>query len=374
MKRGSTVQFKKIESKKSKKRKPVDDKKIIIRDQTSEILSKAFNIAEFHYAHKKDQKKIENREIQQDTNFISKDETIFKGEINLNNKLNWTFISRIYNRILSIEPNGNLTISNFDNTDYYIISLNKFYEKDSLIISCELFENDTSPESKLLILYNNFNFCVIDLYYLNINKEKNEDPMISLENAKGTYFNFKPYLNTPFIDSFVPNFSNGMKILIFPQTLKTIDNTIILNFTQISSRIIVFDFLSNVIVGNYVFNLENSFSIDKEYVEKIKYVMRIFLGKSWSLKQYDYLKNLISQIEKKKDDLELYKYFTILILTNDEKLYKNGIFNKPSMIEDDIINRDEEYNKLYKNITRILNYTLINNNILINTFLIFKKY
>ena len=243
-----------IESKKSK-RKKVDDKKIIVRDQTSEILSRAFNIAEFHYIHKKDQKKFENREIQQDTTFISKDETIFKGEINLNSKLTWNFISRIYNRILSIEQNGNLTISNFDNTDYYIISLNKFYEKDSLIISCELFENDTTPESKLLILYNNFNFCVVDLYYLNINKEKNEDPMISLENAKGTYFNFKPYLNTPFIDSFVPNFSNGMKILIFPQTLKTIDNTIILNFTQISSRIIVFDFLSNVIVGNYVFNI-----------------------------------------------------------------------------------------------------------------------
>ena len=374
-KKGNTVQFqlKKIDSKKSKKRKPVDDKKIIIRDQTSEIISKAFNIAEFHYIHKKDQKKFENREIQQDTTFISKDETIFKGEINLNSKLTWNFISRIYNRILSIEQNGNLTISNFDNTDYYIISLNKFYEKDSLIISCELFENDTTPESKLLILYNNFNFCVVDLYYLNINKEKNEDPMISLENAKGTYFNFKPYLNTPFIDSFVPNFSNGMKILIFPQTLKTIDNTIILNFTQISSRIIVFDFLSNVIVGNYVFNLENSFSIDKEYVEKIKYVMRIFLGKSWSLKQYDYLKNLISQIEKKKDDLELYKYFTILILTNDEKLYKNGIFNKPSMIEDDIINRDEEYNKLYKNIVSIINYSLTNPNIVINAFLILKK-
>ena len=56
----NTVQFQlnKIESKKTKKRKPVDDKKIIIRDQTAEIISKAFNIAEFHYAHKKDQKNL----------------------------------------------------------------------------------------------------------------------------------------------------------------------------------------------------------------------------------------------------------------------------------------------------------------------------
>ena len=61
----NTVQFQlnKIESKKTKKRKPVDDKKIIIRDQTAEIISKAFNIAEFHYAHKKDQKNFCRRSI-----------------------------------------------------------------------------------------------------------------------------------------------------------------------------------------------------------------------------------------------------------------------------------------------------------------------
>ena len=267
-----------IESKKSK-RKKVDDKKIIVRDQTSEILSRAFNIAEFHYIHKKDQKKFENREVQKETIFISPDE-IFKGKINQNGNLNWNFISKTFNKILSIEENGILTFSSFDNLEYKTINLNKIYEKDSKIISCELYENNTTPESKLLLLYNNFNFCIVDLFYLNINNENNEDDYISLENAKGIYFNFKPYLNIPNDDYFNPDFSNGMKLLIFPSSLNTVNNLIVLNFSQIASRIIIFDYLSNVIVGNYVVNLENSFNVNKDYVNKIKYVMKIFFEKS----------------------------------------------------------------------------------------------
>ena len=223
----SLIQSKSTIERKKSKRKKVDDKKIIVREQTSEILSRAFNIAEFHYIHKKDQKKFENREVQNETIFISPDE-IFKGKINQNGNLNWNFISKTFNKILTIEENGILTFSSFDNSKYKKINLNKIYEKDSKIISCELYENNTTPESKLLLLYNNFNFCIIDLFYLNINDENNEDDYISLENAKGIYFNFKPYLNIPNDDYFNPNFSNGMKILIFPSSLNTINNLIVL--------------------------------------------------------------------------------------------------------------------------------------------------
>ena len=324
---------------------------IIEKDIITETIMKSCEMGEFHIIHKFNQKNYENREVQRELNFIDND-NLFQGIIKEYNELNWKFISKCLNRIMVINSNGILISSSFDNTIIKEINLNKFFEKDHIIISCEFYENDIIPESKLLLLYDDFNFCTIDLFLLNIEDERNENSMISLENAKGAYFNFKPYLNIPNVQNYIPNYSKGIRILSFPKTLETSNNLIIINFTQISGRFIVFEFISNLIVSNYTVNPEDFSNIDREYMRIVKEFIKLFFEKSWSISQYQYLVKLIQDIKKENHNFDNFKRLAILLASNDEDIKRRNYDEKHLQFIE--INKDiyqnEKYNEIYGNI------------------------
>jgi hypothetical protein len=201
-------------------------------------------------------------------------------------------------------------------------------------------------------LYDDFNFCTIDLFLLNIEDERNENSMISLENAKGAYFNFKPYLNIPNVQNYIPNYSKGIRILSFPKTLETSNNLIIINFTQISGRFIVFEFISNLIVSNYTVNPEDFSNIDREYMRIVKEFIKLFFEKSWSISQYQYLVKLIQDIKKENHNFDNFKRLAILLASNDEDIKRRNYDEKHLQFIE--INKDiyqnEKYNEIYGNI------------------------
>ena len=55
-------------------------------------------------------------------------------------------------------------------------------------------------------------------------------------------FDFKLYLNIPEIDLYIPNFDYIKKIIIFPKTPNDNCNDIILNFSQIARKFLIFNF------------------------------------------------------------------------------------------------------------------------------------
>ena len=349
---------------------------IIEKDIISETILKSCEMGDYHRIHKLNQKNYENREIQRELSFINDNDNFFQGKLNEINELNWKFISKCLNRILVINSNGILITSSFDNSNSKEINLNKFFEKDHIIISCEFYENDIIPESKLLLLYNDFNFCTIDLFLLNIEDEKNENSMNSLEDAKGSYFNFKPYLNIPNVENYIPNYSRGIRILSFPKCLETSNHRIIINFTQISGRFIIFDFSINNIIANYIVNPEDFSNIDREYLNLIKYFIVLFFKKSWTISQYQYLVNLNKEINTDNNNFDNLKKLAILLSSNDEDEKRRFFEGKHlSFIElNNEILQSEKINYIYGEIILpIFTFSLQDSSIALNSFNLLNK-
>ena len=55
-------------------------------------------------------------------------------------------------------------------------------------------------------------------------------------------FDLKPYLNIPEIDVYIPYYDYINKIIIFPKTPNDNCNDIILNFSQIARKFLIFNF------------------------------------------------------------------------------------------------------------------------------------
>ena len=110
----------------------ISDNTLLTNDILYEIINKSCEIGEFHFVHKKNQKKYENRECKNELNFISED-NFFDGNVFDEN----IKISKIIKKIINIDKNfGRLILYDFDTENYCrIINLNKFYEKDSNIIA-----------------------------------------------------------------------------------------------------------------------------------------------------------------------------------------------------------------------------------------------
>ena len=111
---------------------------IFIKDYVNDMISHSAEIGEFHIIHRKNQRKYENRIIKKELNFISADNQ-FNGALLPNSNGTWRFISKIQNRILSVDVRGVLTSYSFDCSDRVSYNLNNFFESDSEIIACELF-------------------------------------------------------------------------------------------------------------------------------------------------------------------------------------------------------------------------------------------
>ena len=349
----------------------ISDNTLLTIDILYEIINKSCEIGEFHFVHKKNQKKYENRECKNELNFISED-NFFDGNVFDEN----IKISKIIKKIINIDKNfGRLILYDFDTENYCrIINLNKFYEKDTKIIAYELYENVINVECKILLLYENFNFCTIDLIKL-LNEENND--LINLENSKSEYFNFKPYLNIPDVNNFTPNLSNKMKILIFPKSCTNNNNNIVINFSQIAGKILLFNFLSFNIINNFIINPEDYSKIDNEYMTLLKTFLNKIFQKIWTLSQYFYFKKLIEDINNNKKDFSNYKKLTILILTNDKNLDYNEFDSYAfPFLENEFlsnIKKENNYKNTYNNlILPIILYSL-KNDTRVNIFLLLNK-
>ena len=228
---------------------------IFIKDFLNDMIKHSAGIGEFHIIHRKNQKKYENRIVKKEINLINADNQ-FNGALLPNSNGTWRFISHSLNKILSIDPRGVLTSYSFDCKQRQSYNLTNFFEKDCFIISCELFESVLTAESKIILLYDNFNFCYIDLIKLLAQQNERSNELITLFDAKSSYINLKPYLNIPDIDSYQPDLNNKIKIIFFPHCLEESDHDIILNFTQIANKLLVVNIESLCVVQNLIINPE----------------------------------------------------------------------------------------------------------------------
>ena len=275
-------------------RTPLSETEILTKKIIHDIIECSIQIADFHIKHKKNQKTYENRQIKKVQNFISKD-SLFIGNLPQQNREsnNWTFISKLLGKIIYVETNTNiLMIYNFDTNNETPLQFNLGFDEKK-IISAELYENEKNMKCILLLLFQDFSFITYDLFSLNQNELEGDDDVYK---SKISEFDFKPYLNIPNIDEYFPNYSNGIKIIIFPKVLNNYGADIILNFTQIAGKFLIFNILSNSIIGNYIINQKDYVTTESEYLSKLRNLINVFFTKVWSIKQYECLIQIINSI------------------------------------------------------------------------------
>lgn len=320
---------------------------IFLKDLIKEMISHSAEIGEFHLVHKKNQKKFEDRKVKKELTFIEKDYE-FNGALDPNSNSTWRFISNLHYLILSVDDNGMLTIYSCDCNYKRTINLTNFYERDSTIIACELYENISTFESKLLLLYDNFNFCYIDLMILLKNIMNDVDNtstmMIKLFNSKSSYFNMKAYLHLPEVETYTPDVSNGIRLITYPQSAIVGETDIIINFTQIANRIIVFNLKSFSVVETIIINPETYSNVDREFSRLIKIFVKKFFTKRWSRLQMDYFYKLVNDINKDQKQFDKMKQLSALLESecgkegNELNVHVLSSLNKYSTtIKDDII-------------------------------------
>lgn len=347
---------------------------IFIKDFLNEMITHSAEIGEFHIIHRKNQKKYENRIVKKEINLINADNQ-FNGALLPNSNGTWRFISHSLNKILSIDPRGVLTSYSFDCKQRQSYNLTNFFEKDCFIISCELFERVSTAESKIILLYDNFNFCYIDLIKLLAQQNERSNELITLFDAKSSYINLKPYLNIPDIDSYQPDLNNKIKIIFFPHCLEESDHDIILNFTQIANKLLVVNIESLCVVQNLIINPECYSNVDNEFMELTKSFVLLFFDKKWTLKQYEFLLELVNQINNDKNNFDNYKTLSALLAISDEDLdvdefkLKNLVFTERTGKIDMI----SSFNQIYSNIITPLIVYSQTNQCVIDIFKIINK-
>ena len=328
-KQSSSSRRKKKFAIKSIERLPLSEIEILAKKTIKDIIEHAIQIADFHIRHKKYQKTYENRKIKREQNFITQDEQFSGCLPKSNEKYDWSFLSKILGKIIYLESNGDLKIYDFKTDMYLLFNLSE-KNPNKTIIASELYEYEQNVTCHLFILYKDFTFYTIDLFLLDKEGSLLSDPEdISnlINNSKKTFFNCKPYLNIPNIDEYFPNYENNLKIIIFPKMLENCCTDIILNFTQIAGKFLIYNTFSNSVVGNYIINQKDYVTTESDYLMNLRKLICAFFEKIWSVKQYELLCEIIDTICNKKNNdnkkvnvLEELKKLSILLnmASNDE--------------------------------------------------------
>ena len=347
----------------SKKRRntklSMTEQQVLARKIIKDIVEHSIKIADFNSSHKKYQKVFENRLIKKEENFITQD-SIFSGKICPSNKNGhiWTFISKAIGKIITIEEIGEIKLYDF-NTKKNKVYIIKNEKKSNKIISTEIYEYDQQADSRLLLLFQDFSFYTINLFTLNSEENERYDMEAIMNFASSKCFNFKSYLNIPDIDFYIPNYSYIQKIIIFPKTVSDNSNDIILNFSQIAGKFLIFNFLSNSIIGNYIINHHDYEEIDdNNNLENIYNFINLFINKTWTLKQYEFASYIINLISSSNNVNEFKKLAKVLSMNNNN-IEEDNILDE--IKKGEYLLNDQESQNIYESFIKpILSFSLGN--------------
>ena len=313
------------------------------RELIKDIVTHSMKIAEIKRYHKKSQNIFENRLIKKEENYIMSDSN-FSGQIypKNNSGLKWVFISKSLGKIITVEDNGEIKLYEFNTKSSNVYNiLNK--EEFNLIISAELFEHAQTADCKLLILLKDLTFFSIDLIILNsqTNNEEEYDINKIINSATSKTFDFKPYLNLPNNDLEIQWEKDYKNIILFPKSINDNSKDIILNFSHIAGKFLVFNFYSNSIVGNYIINHKDFEEENDNNLTDIYEFIKLFINKSWSIYQYECTSKIIETICSKQDTRNFIKLAKILMMDdgNEESLEK--------LISDDFPVAEDEIKNIY---------------------------
>ena len=316
-----------------------------MRELLNSIVTHSVKIAQIRQSHKRFQNIFENRLIKKEENFILKD-TNFTGRIypTNNDNLKWTFISKTLGKLITVENTGEIKLYDFNTQNHNIYTINN--EEDEVkLLSVELFEHEPTAECKLLLLYQDLTFYNLDLILLTSPPEKEEEYDIQkiINSAISKPFDFKPYIPIGNIDT---DYIQNEKIIIFPKTVNDNCRDIILNFSQLSGKIFVFNFYSNSIIGNYIINHKDlEEDGDNNNLNDVYNFITFFVNKIWTLKQYEFASAIIEDIINTKNE-NTFKKLTKVLSMNDKD--DDDVLEK---IKNDEIQIDEqEINEVYSNI------------------------
>ena len=318
-----------------------------MRELLRNVVNHSMKIAEIKQFHKKCQNIFENRLIKKEENFIIKDSNFIGRIYPKNNESHkWTFISKALGKIITIEDDSEIKLYDFNTqkNDIYIIN----QEDEKKIISAELYEHGSTADSKLLILLEDLTFYNIDLIILTTPPKKDEEYNIEkiINSAISKSFDFKPYLNISKIDSDKLEYNNNNRnIILFTKSVNDNSRDIILNFSQIAGKIIIFNFYSNSIIGNYIINHKDLEEDDNINLNEIYRFINLFVDKSWTLKQYEFASYILEKICLNKNEKDFKKLAKVLSMNNSDN---DEILEKLKSDETEI--NMEEINEIYTSI------------------------
>ena len=352
----------------------MSEQQILARKIIKDIVEHAIKIGNFNLGHKRFQNIFENRLIKKEENFVTQDSK-FSGKIFPSNNDNhkWTFISRTLGKIITIEDNGEIKLYDFN------LQSNKIYkitnEDNNKIISAELYEHDQTADTRLLVLFQDFSFFTIDLFILNseLNEVNETESLMKL--ASSQTFNFRPYLNLPDCNSYIPDNNYIKKIIIFPKSVSDNCKDIILNFSQIAGKFLVFNFLSNSVIGNYPTNhYDYEESNDNNNLQIIYNFINMFMNKSWTLNQYKFASYIIEKICSNNSEVECeFKKLAKVLSMNSDNLEEDNILEEIKDNSQYLLSGQEEQNIYDSIISPVIQFKLgiISINTILNRLKIF---
>ena len=317
-----------------------------VRELLNSIVTHSVKIAQIKQSHKKFQNIFENRLIRKEENFILKD-TNFTGRIypSNNDNLKWTFISKTLGKIITVENTCEIKLYDFNTQNHNIYTINN-EENEVKLLSVELFEHEATAECKLLLLYQDLTFYTLDLILLTSSPDKQEEYDIQkiINSAISKPFDLKPYI--PINTTIDIDLYQNENIIIFPKTVNDNCRDIIFNFSQIAGKIIVFNFYSNSIIGNYIINHKDlEEDGDNNNLNSIYNFINLFVNKTWTLKQYETASIIIENIINTKNENSFKKLAKILSMNDEDN---NDILEK--LKNDEMQIDEQELNEVYTNI------------------------
>ena len=351
---------KSISTKRRNTKLSMTEQQVLARKIIKDIVEHSIKIADFNFSHKKYQNIFENRLIKKEENFISQD-SIFSGKIYPSNKNTriWTFISKTIAKIITIEEFGEIKLYDFNTKKNKVYIVKNEEENNNKIISAEIYEYEQQADSRLLLLFQDFSFYTINLFILNSEKNETYDMESLMNLASSKCFNFKSYLNIPDIDFYFPNYKFIQKIIIFPKSVSDNNNEIILNFSQVAGKFLVFNFLSNSIIGNYNINHHDYEEIDdNNNLENIYNFINLFVNKVWTIKKYEFASFIINLIISNNNIKEINKLAKVLSM-NNTNIEEDNLLE--SIKEGEYLLNEQESQNIYESFIKpILSFTLGN--------------
>jgi len=173
-------------------------------------------------------------------------------------------------------------------------------------------------------------------------------------------FNLKPYLNLINCDSYEPD-NKIKKIISFPKAVSNNSNDIILNFSQIAGKFLVFNILSNSVVGNYLINhYDYEEPIDNNNLQNIYNFINAFINKSWSLKQYEFASYIFDKICQNQQQNEFKKLAKVLSLSSDNNYEQDSALEQIKDNNEYEIDEEGAKNIYESTIVPVLSFTLGN--------------